>query len=241
MQGRGKPGNRRVPGPSPSLVVALPGIEFRVPRFLVADRPELWRRLADSPLRRDGVEIVMARTAEELARLARSEAFDAVLITGGAGEADALERALESFAPGSAERPRLVAWEAAGDAPEVARRLGIECRRLPRSMCALRVEAEGFRTVAKDASEEGMFLPAAPDLPEGTRIEASLRAPGRRRGAQATLVVVRRVSAPEDSHRISGLGVRVLPAAPADAALLRSWLRSTTDEKTAEALPGDAS
>lgn len=207
-----------------------------MPRFLVVDRPELWRRLENSALRRDGVEIVLARSACEMARLARGGAFDAVLTEAGA-DASAAERELLGAGPAGGA-PRLVAWEAGCQALEIARRLGLECRRLPRSRCALRVEGEDLRAVAKDASPEGLFLVGAPDLPVGARLEVSLRPPGGRRRARATLEVVRRVVEAEGSHRLGGLGVRVIPAAVADAERLREWLRERGAEDDESATAG---
>jgi hypothetical protein len=204
-----------------------------VPRFLVADCSEFWRRFEGSPLRREAVELALARGCEDVARRMRSEGFDAVLVGEDSPEAAAALRELEG-APGVGKRaPRLVILSARADAAEVARDLGLACRRRPRSRRPLRVEVsdpQPFRARTRDASPAGLFLVGAPELDPGTRLQASLRRPGGGREARVALVVVRRACHPEESHQMSGLGVSVEPASPEDGERLERWLATSEGE-----------
>lgn len=215
------------PGRCPALLAPPNFLEpYPLPRFLVSDCPEVWRRIEHTALRREEVEIVLARGAEELARRARAERFDAVLVVDDSERAAALEcvRAL----PGAGGELRLVACAGAPDEAEIAARLGLDCRRIVRRPLNLVVQAEGEEGLTRDATPEGLFVIGLSERPQGARLQAALRAFGRRRRARANLEVVRVVRAAEDSHRLSGLGVRLRPSTSEDAALIEEWLQAQT-------------
>jgi hypothetical protein len=195
-----------------------------MPRFLVTDRPELWRRVEFSLLRREEVELVLARDRAELARRVRTEVFDAILVEAGSGDARDAEQALEGSGVASGPAMRLVEWGADADESEIAKLLGLECRKPGRTSRRLVVESEGFTALTKDASRHGLFIIDAPDLEPGARVHARLRAPGAGPSVQVVLEVVRRVCAAEGGHHLRGLGVRMVPLSPEDVRCLDRWL-----------------
>jgi hypothetical protein len=79
-----------------------------VPRILIADHPELWRRLERSPLRREEVHLVLARPS---GGAEGTGAFDAVLEPGGP-DANAVARALGLALRGRRRSTRALSVEA---------------------------------------------------------------------------------------------------------------------------------